>query len=99
MVQRSKGFRSKTRHKLKKHPRERGIHPVTRALKEYKVGDIVHIVIDPSVHKGMPHPRFHGKTGTVVGQRGKAFIVRVRDGGKYKDVIALPQHLREYKGN
>ncbi|HID47547.1 MAG TPA: 50S ribosomal protein L21e [Methanothermococcus okinawensis] len=99
MVQRSKGFRSKTRHKLQKHPRERGIHPVTRALKEFKVGDIVHVVIDPSVHKGMPHPRFHGKTGTVVGQRGRAYIVRVRDGGKYKDIIAMPQHLREYRGS
>jgi len=99
MVQRSKGFRSKTRHKLQKHPRERGMYPITRALKEYKVGDIVHIIIDPSVHKGMPHPRFHGRTGVVVGQRGRAFIVRVRDGGKYKYLIVRPQHLREYKGN
>ncbi|MBW9221275.1 50S ribosomal protein L21e [Methanothermococcus sp. SCGC AD-155-M21] len=97
MAQRSEGFRSKTRYKLKKHPREKGLYPLTRALKEYNNGDMVHIKIDPSVHKGMPHPKFHGKTGTVVGQRGSAFIVRVKDGDKYKEIIVRPQHLRECK--
>lgn len=97
MAQKSEGFRSKTRYKLKKHPRERGLYPITRALKEYKEGETVHIVIDPSVQKGMPHPKFHGKTGKVIGQRGNAFIVRVKDGNKYKDIIARPQHLRECK--
>ena len=94
MVQMSEGFRRKTRKKLSKHPRERGLYPITRALREYKEGEYVHIVIDPSVHKGMPHPRFHGRTGIVVGKQGRAFIVRVRDGGKYKHIIAYPQHLK-----
>ncbi|EHP84061.1 50S ribosomal protein L21e [Methanotorris formicicus] len=97
MAQRSEGFRSKTRKKLSKHPRERGLYPITRALKKYKEGEYVHIIIDPSYHKGMPHPRYHGRTGIVVGQRGRAFIVRVRDGGKYKLIIARPQHLRPCK--
>ncbi|MDK2790782.1 MAG: large subunit ribosomal protein L21e [Methanothermococcus sp.] len=97
MAQKSEGFRSKTRYKLKKHPRAKGLFPITRALKEYKEGDIVHVILDPSVQKGMPHPKFHGKTGMVVGQRGRAFLVRVRDGGKLKDIIVRPQHLRECK--
>ena len=49
MVQMSEGFRRKTRKKLSKHPRERGLHPITRALREFKEGEYVHIVIDPSV--------------------------------------------------
>jgi len=96
-MQKSEGFRSKTRYKLSKHPRQKGLFPLTRALKCYTEGDTVHVVIDPSVQKGMPHPKFHGKTGTVVAQRGRAFLVRVKDGGKYKDIIARPQHLRESK--
>ncbi|WP_423792352.1 50S ribosomal protein L21e [Methanocaldococcus indicus] len=94
MVQMSEGFRRKTRKKLSKKPRERGLYPITRALREYKEGEYVAIKIDPSVHKGMPHPRYHGRTGVVVGKQGKAFLVKIRDGGKEKILIAFPQHLK-----
>jgi large subunit ribosomal protein L21e len=96
-MQKSEGFRSKTRYKLKKHPRQRGLFPLTRALRVYKIGETVHVVLDPSVQKGMPHPKFHGKTGKIVAQRGSSYLVKVKDGGKYKDIIARPQHLRESK--
>jgi len=33
------------------------------------------VLIDPSIHKGMPHPRFHGKTAEVIGKRGRAFVL------------------------
>jgi large subunit ribosomal protein L21e len=54
---------------------------------------MVHVIIDPSVHKGMPHPRFQGKTGEVVGTRGRAFVLKVNDGNASKTVITLPEHL------
>jgi len=89
----SHGFRSKSRKKLRKKIRERGIK-ICRALQTFEIGDRVHIDIDPSVHKGMPHPRFQGRTGVVVGKRGRAYLVRISDGDSYKTLIVRPEHLQ-----
>lgn len=88
------GPRKKTRYKFKKDLRSRGVLPVTRVIQKFEVGQKVHIVCEPSIQKGMPHRRFHGKTGSVVGQRGRAWLVEIRDGNKNKTVISRPQHLR-----
>lgn len=93
MAKRSKGKRSKTRKKLTKDPRERGLSPITRSLQSFEVGETVSIDIDPAIHDGQPHPRFQGMTGSVVEKRGKAYVVEVRTGGKHKQVIAGPEHL------
>ncbi|MEA3199061.1 MAG: large subunit ribosomal protein L21e [Thermoplasmata archaeon] len=94
MVVRSKGFRSKTRHKLAKHPRARGKPPVTHSLRDYPPGTKVAITINASVQRGMPHPRFQGLTGNVLERRGDAFVIAVRAGHKVKTIIARPEHLR-----
>jgi len=61
---------------------------------EYKEGDRVYIVTDPAVHKAMPHRRYHGKVGVVVGRRGRAYIVHVKLGRKIKTLFLLPEHMR-----
>ncbi len=95
MVKPPKGFRHRTRKLLRKHVREKGaIPPLSLLMYEYKPGDKVNIVINPSVMSGMPHRRYHGKTGTVVGKQGKCYIVEVRAGGKVKKLIVRPEHLR-----
>jgi len=94
MVKRSKGLRSKSRHILRKKPRDRGIISITRALQEFEEGERVNIVIDPSIHKGMPHIRFHGKTGKIFGKQGNSYIVNITDGNKNKSLIIKPEHLR-----
>jgi large subunit ribosomal protein L21e len=94
LVKRSKGIRSKSRKTLRKKPRERGIHSIARALQEFEVGDSVSIVINPSVHKGMPHVRFQGHTGKVEGKQGDSFIVGINDGKKHKTLIVRSEHLR-----
>ncbi|HUV25289.1 MAG TPA: 50S ribosomal protein L21e [Methanomassiliicoccales archaeon] len=91
----SRGPRRRTRHVLSKSPRKRGLSPITYEFQDFEVGERVNIVLDPSIHRGMPHPRFHGKTGTVVGNQGKAFVVKVRDGNKLKTVVSRPEHLRK----
>jgi large subunit ribosomal protein L21e len=91
------GMRKKTRDKLSKKVRARGISPVVRAIQDFKEGDKVHVLIDPSKHKGMPHPKFHGKTGEVIGKRGRAFVLKVADGDASKTVIAIPEHLAAQK--
>ncbi|MHA1793763.1 MAG: 50S ribosomal protein L21e [Promethearchaeota archaeon] len=90
---RHKGFRNSTRSLLRKKPRERGLKPLTSLLIKYEVGDLVDIKINPSVHSGMPHRRFHGKTGKIVGTQGKAFVIAVRDKNKMKTVITTRDHF------
>jgi large subunit ribosomal protein L21e len=87
------GMRKKSRDKLSRTVRARGKSSVVRAIQEFETGAMVHVIIDPSIHKGMPHPRFHGKTGEVVGTRGRAFVLRVTDGDATKTLITLPEHL------
>ena len=93
-MSKSRGFRRKTRSLLKKKPRERGKIGLSRLLHGYKPGDKVVIKIDPSVHKGMPHRRYHGKVGVIVSKRGRAYEVNVTQGDAVKEIIVRPEHLR-----
>ncbi len=88
------GTRKKTRYKFKKDLRARGVLPVTRVIQEFETGQRVHIVCEPSIQKGMPNRRFHGKTGSIIGRRGRAWLVSIYDGNKEKMIISRPQHLR-----
>jgi large subunit ribosomal protein L21e len=92
-MSKSKGYRSKTRKLLRKKTRERGLPPLGRLLRRYTVGEKVVIKIDPSIHKGMPHRRFHGKVGTILEQRGRAYYVAMKIGGKTKKVLVRPEHI------
>ncbi len=94
MAKRSKGLRSKSRSKLTKHPRQRGISPASRVIQELPPGTKVTIFLDPSVVKGQPHHRYHGRVGIVQERRGRAYVVDVRDGGSTKKIISRPEHLR-----
>ncbi|MCD5409719.1 MAG: 50S ribosomal protein L21e [Methanocellales archaeon] len=93
----SHGERRKTRYKLKKSIRERGISPISRTIQEFTIGQNVHVSIDPSIHKGMPHPKFQGRTAKVMGQRGRAYLLKVRDGNMMKEIVVCPQHLKPQK--
>ncbi len=93
MVKSSKGFRSRSRGTFTKEVRERGLPPVTRFLREFPVGARVSVRIEPSDPHGQPHPRYQGRTCTVLGRRGRAYLVEFRDGGKRKELIADPIHL------
>ena len=95
MVKPPRGLRHRTKKLLRKRVRERGgVPPLSRIMIEYRVGDRVYIVADPAVHKAMPHRRYHGKVGVVVGKRGRAYEVEVRVGGKDKKLFLLPEHMR-----
>jgi large subunit ribosomal protein L21e len=93
----SKGFRRRTRKILGKRVRDAGLPPLTRSFPGFEVGERASIILDPSVHGGMPHPRFNGKTGVIIGSRGSSYIIRVRDGGLQKELVSRPEHLRRMK--
>lgn len=94
----SRGMRAGTRQILRKKPRKRGMFPLSKILYSYSINEKVLIDIEPSVHKGMPYPRFNGKVGEIIGKRGRAYIVQIRDGRKLKQLIVRPEHLRPLKG-
>lgn len=97
MVKASKGYRRRTRSVMQKRSRDRGLSPITRAFQSFDVGEKVNVNIDPSIHKGQPHVRFHGHTGTVARMQGNAYMLDVRMGGKMKQIIVRPEHLRKSK--
>ncbi|MDR9381088.1 MAG: 50S ribosomal protein L21e [Natronomonas sp.] len=90
----SNGPRQATRNKLKNSARDRGASPPQRSVEQFENDEKVHLKLDPSVPKGQFHPRFNGRTGTVVGKQGRAFKVEIKDGGVTKTLIAAPAHLR-----
>jgi large subunit ribosomal protein L21e len=90
----SNGPLTNTRNKLSNDPRERGTSPPQRSIAEYDEGQQVHLKIDPSIAEGRFHPRFDGRTGTVVGKQGDAFKVEITDGSTDKTLIVTAAHLR-----
>ncbi len=93
MAKMSKGSRAGTRHTLQRRPRERGLSNISKSLQTFEEGERAVVKIDPSKHKGMPHRRFHGLTGVVVGRQGDAYVLELKDGNKRKTVVARPEHL------
>ncbi|RLF12161.1 MAG: 50S ribosomal protein L21e [Thermoprotei archaeon] len=94
MGPKSKGLRCRSRKKLSKHPREKGMRGLSRLLQDYEVGQKVSIHIDPTRIETAPHGRFQGLTGTIIGRRGSAYIVEVYLGDKRKTVITEADHLK-----
>ncbi len=97
-MRKSKGYKHRHTKKLfKKRPRTRGLAPLGRSmLQEYNVNDYVDIIIDPSIHKGQPHYRFHGRTGVVKEIRGRALIISIKEGKKTNEklIISRKDHVR-----
>jgi large subunit ribosomal protein L21e len=91
----SKGMNKRTRGILRRTPRQRGLSPITRCFQKYELGQQATIILDPSIRKGRPHTCFHGKTGRVVGNQGRAYLMDVKIGNKVKQVVVLPEHLRK----
>jgi large subunit ribosomal protein L21e len=93
----ARGFRHRTRSLLRRRVRERGKTGLSKILREYALGDRVLVRINPSIHKGMPHRRFHGKIGVVGERRGRAYVVNVSQGDAVKEIIVRPEHLEPVK--
>jgi len=89
----SKGYKHSTRKLFTKSPRKRGLQPLGRLLTKYKVGDQVVVKIDSAIQKGMPYRRYHGKFGVISEVRGRAYVIKIKDGNAVKDIIARPEHV------
>jgi len=92
-MKKSRGYRAKTRSLLRRKPRERGKSGLSKILYDYKEGAKVVIKTDPSVHKGMPHRRYHGQIGVITDKRGKSYVIKVKQGNAVKEIIVRPEHI------
>jgi large subunit ribosomal protein L21e len=52
------------------------------------------VKLDGRLQSGMCHPRYQGKTGTVTGKQGRAFLVEIVEGRKTKTLLLTPEHLK-----
>lgn len=93
MAQKSSGTRHGTRRKLATSRGNTG--EIADRLRGFEEGERVRIDVDPSVQDGMPHPRFHSRTATVVETNQASCVVELDDGGKRKQFAVRPVHLAE----
>ncbi|NPA23733.1 MAG: 50S ribosomal protein L21e [Crenarchaeota archaeon] len=94
MVKRTHGYRFKCRKLLSKSPREKGRPGLIRWLYRYDIGEKVVIDIDPTYVTTAPHRRYQGKVGTIIGKRGRAYVIEIYLGDKRKIVVTTPDHIK-----
>ena len=87
--------RRKTRSKLKKHFRKRGKVSLTDYFQSFIEGEKAKLSVEPSIHKGMYHPRFMGKVVTILKKNGTCYEVSLKDIKKIKTLIVHPVHLKK----
>ena len=66
----------------------------TKLLQNFELGDKVHIDLQTG-YSGMPHPRYRGRSGSIVGKQGEAYIVEIQVMRAKKRLIIPPVHLRK----
>ncbi len=96
-MRKSKGYRSETRQILSKKPRERGKISLSIIMHDYMPGDKACVKIDPSIHKAMPHRRYHGKIGVIKEKRGRSYVLEFGKGNNKKTIISRPEHLKPHE--
>jgi large subunit ribosomal protein L21e len=72
------GYRAATRTLFKKAFRTNGRCNTSTYLRTFKRGDYVDIKVDSSIHKGMPHKYYHGRTGVIFNVNKRAVGVTVK---------------------
>jgi len=81
----------------RKRIRTRGKLSLGRYFQELKEGDKVCLVRELSMKGDFP-ARMQGKTGVIVGKRGRSYVVDVMDYNEKKTYLIRPIHLKKLKG-
>ncbi|MFH1125923.1 MAG: 50S ribosomal protein L21e [Candidatus Altiarchaeota archaeon] len=85
------GVRRRTRG-LRLKPKDKGKVKIRKYMQSFKENDRASISINPS-YQSIPHPRYQGWTGKIVGTQGRAYFLEIKDGGKTKRLLVTPEHL------
>lgn len=93
------GVRARTRDLFSRPYKKNGATPFARYFVTYKVGDYVDVIADGSIHKGMPHKYYHGKTGRVfnVNAHAVGVVVNKKVNGRIipKRIHVRIEHVRK----
>ena len=76
--------------------RTRGKLQLSRYFQELNEGDFVAISRERAIQSSFPK-RLQGITGVVEGRRGKAYMIKIKDGNKDKQILIEPIHLKKIK--
>ena len=95
------GVRARTRDLFSKPFKKHGAVPLNKYLASHRVGDYVDVIVDGSIHKGMPHKFYHGKTGRIFNVTAHAcgVVVNKLVNGRIipKRICVRVEHLRKSK--
>jgi large subunit ribosomal protein L21e len=80
----------------KKPAKEKGKLRLSRYFQDLKSGDFVSVIKEISLPSNFPK-RLQGRTGVVDSQRGKAFMVRIKDQEREKKFLIEAIHLKKIK--
>jgi large subunit ribosomal protein L21e len=80
----------------KKPVRTRGKIQLSRFFQKFKEGEFVAFSREKSIPVNF-NKRLQGSTGVVVGKKGRAYIVNVKEGKKEKEILVAPIHLKKIK--
>ena len=81
---------------MRKNVRTKGKLQFSRYFQELEKGDSVAVAREAAVQSSFP-TRLQGRTGLIEGQRGKAYIVKIKDQSKEKKFLIEPIHLKKIK--
>ena len=95
----SHGKRARTRDVFSKPFRRHGAPHFQRYTMSYRIGDYIDIITDGSIHKGMPHKCYHGKTGRVfnVNKHAIGVVINKQHNGRIipKRIHVRIEHIRK----
>lgn len=80
----------------RKKIRTRGKFSFSNYFRKFSDGDIVAVVQERSIRHNFP-TRLQGRTGVVLGKRGRAYTVEIKDQAKPKQFLIEPVHLKKIK--
>lgn len=80
----------------KMNVRSRGKLQLSEYFKNLKIGDNVAVVTQQNIPSAYPK-RIVGKSGKIIGIRGKSMRIKIMDGNLEKEFIIKPIHLKKLK--
>lgn len=78
----------------RKKPRTKGKFSFSRYFQKLKAGDSIAVVRELGVEFGYSK-RLQGRTGKIIGKRGNAYGVEIKDLNKPKKYFIKPIHLKK----
>lgn len=78
----------------KKPVRTRGKLQFSRYFQKFNDGDKATVVVEPAVPKNFPK-RLQGRTGTIIGKKGRVYTVKINDHNEEKRFLIEPVHLKK----